>query len=179
MTSNVTLTISKLDAARRQLEVAVRLYFFEDDPVSIYTLSGAAYEVLSDIASSKGFALQTIEKSMWDRVKPGKERELHVALSRHKNFFKHADRDPDATIDFKPASVEWQLFDCCVAYSNLTGEITPLMSTLVLWWRFHNRDLIEEEHSEYRVRLERHLDYFENRRTYFAEVFPMLSQRGA
>ena len=48
------LQISKLDAARRQLEIAVRLYFAEDDPVSIHTLTSAAYQLLSDINRALG-----------------------------------------------------------------------------------------------------------------------------
>jgi hypothetical protein len=39
------LKISKLDAAKRQLEVAIRLYFYFGDPVAIHTLTAAAYNI--------------------------------------------------------------------------------------------------------------------------------------
>ena len=35
------ITVSKLDAAKRQLETVIRLYFFDGDPVSIHTLTSA------------------------------------------------------------------------------------------------------------------------------------------
>lgn len=168
------LSISKLDAARRQLEVAIRLYFFNDDPVSTYTLGAAAFGVLRDIAQAKGKTLVTAEQQMIDRVVPGKERELMAALRRHQNFFKHADRDPDATIDFNPDSIEWLLFDCTVAYAQLTAETTPLMGTFNLWWRIQHRDLIKEEYSEMRSQLDEHAEWFKSRREYLSNVLPMM-----
>jgi hypothetical protein len=41
--------VNKLEAARRQLETAITLYFAEDDEVSIATLAGAAYGLIRDI----------------------------------------------------------------------------------------------------------------------------------
>lgn len=43
------LKISKLDAAKRQLETAIRLYFNSADPVSIHTLACAAHSIISDL----------------------------------------------------------------------------------------------------------------------------------
>ena len=40
------MEVTEIDAARRQLETAVVLYFREEDPVSIHTLACAAYEIL-------------------------------------------------------------------------------------------------------------------------------------
>jgi hypothetical protein len=42
--------ITKLDAARRQLETAIKLYFDEGDPGSIQTLCSAAYNGLEQKA---------------------------------------------------------------------------------------------------------------------------------
>lgn len=169
------ISISKLDAARRQLEVAIRLYFFHDDVVSTYALGAAAYEVLGDIANAKSVALLTMEQRLLNSAVPGKERELKAALRRHQNFFKHADRDPDATIDFDPENTEFLLFDCCIAYGQLTAETPPLMGLFNLWWRFQYRHLIKEEHSEERMRLEGNAEWFSSRRTYFSKVLPILS----
>ena len=43
------LPVTKLDAARRQLETGITLWFHEMGPVSIHTLTGAAYKLLYDI----------------------------------------------------------------------------------------------------------------------------------
>lgn len=48
------LRLSKLDAARRQLETATKLYFEHGDEVSIHTLAAAAYSVIRDINEHRG-----------------------------------------------------------------------------------------------------------------------------
>ena len=40
------VSVTKLNAAERQLETAILLYFSDKDPVSIHTLCCAAYEVV-------------------------------------------------------------------------------------------------------------------------------------
>jgi len=47
-------TVSKFEAARRQLETAALLYFNEGDNVSIHTLVSAAYGILEDLAAKQG-----------------------------------------------------------------------------------------------------------------------------
>jgi len=54
MTTVQKLTISKLDAAKRQLETVIRLYFVHGDPVSIHTLTSAAYNVIRDVNKKRG-----------------------------------------------------------------------------------------------------------------------------
>jgi hypothetical protein len=48
------LPVSKFDAARRQLETAIRLYFFQGDPISIHTLASAAAQILQDLSGHRG-----------------------------------------------------------------------------------------------------------------------------
>ena len=48
------LPVSKFDAARRQLETAIRLYFFQGDPISIHTLASAAAQILHDLSRHRG-----------------------------------------------------------------------------------------------------------------------------
>ena len=48
------LTVTKLDAAKRQLETAIRLWFHDAHPVSIDTLAAAALQVLVDINTKRG-----------------------------------------------------------------------------------------------------------------------------
>ena len=51
--SNIIL-ISMLDAARRQLDTAIELWFRDSDPVSIHTLISVAYEILHDVNRARG-----------------------------------------------------------------------------------------------------------------------------
>jgi hypothetical protein len=43
------MQISKIEAARRQLDCAIRLYIADDDALSVHTLSRAAFRLLYDI----------------------------------------------------------------------------------------------------------------------------------
>jgi hypothetical protein len=51
MTKRPTLKVSKTDVAKRQIETAIRLWFFSGDPVSIHTLAAAAHQILHDLGN--------------------------------------------------------------------------------------------------------------------------------
>ena len=53
--------VSKLDAAKWQLETAIRLYFSDSDPVSIHTVTAAAYNILRDVTKQKGVELMLVK----------------------------------------------------------------------------------------------------------------------
>jgi hypothetical protein len=124
------LTISKLDAARRQLETAIRLYFHQGDPVSIHTLVAAAYNVIRDINKHRGGSKMVMKEQLFEFVKPEKRGEFHDLLNQAENFFKHADRDHDATLEFSPKEAEMLLWDACSKYWELTGEQPTALSNL-------------------------------------------------
>ena len=49
-----SITLSKLEVAEHQLNVAIRLYLDEDDFVSAITLAGAAEEILGKLLEKQG-----------------------------------------------------------------------------------------------------------------------------
>jgi hypothetical protein len=79
------LHLSKLDAALRQLETAVTLYLQSNDPISIHTLTAAAYNVLRDIKKHRGAEFQMFKDA--DMVYPEKRREFGEMLNESENFF--------------------------------------------------------------------------------------------
>jgi hypothetical protein len=48
------ITITKLDAARRQLGIAISLWFQDGDEVAIHTLACAAHQIIHDINRHRG-----------------------------------------------------------------------------------------------------------------------------
>jgi len=129
------LQISKLDAVKRQLEVAVKLFFFDGDPVSLHTLVAAAYNLLRDVNRHlKGEPLFVKEAAL-DRIRPEKRDEFYAMVNEAENFFKHADRDPGETLLFHTAQTKVLLWDACRAYRLLTEEITPTFQAFE-WWIF-------------------------------------------
>jgi len=44
------MRVTKIEAARRQIDAAIRLLFSEEDPVVIHTIASAGFRILRDIA---------------------------------------------------------------------------------------------------------------------------------
>lgn len=88
--------LAKLEVARRQLVTAIRLFFDEADSVSVYTLAQAASEVLDALCQHSG----TIRfRSEMAKATGHSERQIKAIAEFGKNFFKHADRDPEAELE--------------------------------------------------------------------------------
>ena len=143
--TSVQLQVSKLDAARRQLETAIRLYFHEADPVSIHTLTAAGYELLRHLKKKAGGELM-LKDWLLEGVKPEFRREVADSLNEAQNFFKHSDRDSSATLDFNPEQTEWLLLDACDAYRKLASELVPALRVYQLWsWTHWARRFIQDQ----------------------------------
>jgi hypothetical protein len=117
----ITETLTKLDVARRQLNEAIRMLFERRDTVATHTVASAAAQVLADLGKHHGNAGWTRNK---DIVKPGRWNEFRVAITKFETFFKHAERDPDATCDFHPESTVLSLLESVELFRILTGTFT-------------------------------------------------------
>ncbi len=144
-----SIIITKLDAAKRQLETAIRLYFREEDPVSIHTLACAAYNVIRDINRRQGGSPMLIKDEFIEvYVKPGHEREARNKLSEAENFFKHADRDHPEKIEFDPDASAFIIWDATRGYFKITREWSPLFQVFNLWFVAKNENIIKAELKE-------------------------------
>lgn len=52
--STATLHVTKLAAAKRLLQAAIRLFFMEEDELAIHTVASAAYSLLKDLKRKRG-----------------------------------------------------------------------------------------------------------------------------
>jgi hypothetical protein len=134
------IQISKLDAARRQAEVAIRLYFAEGDPVSIHTLTGAAYTLIADLSESAGHT-RTLRAQLSEALTPEGEALFRAKLAEAQNFFKHANRDGGSVLSFDARQTELILLDACLEYCRLAGESPPLLRLFVTWCALRMPDL--------------------------------------
>ena len=124
-----TLKLDKLECARRQLETAINLFFQDGDAVSIHTLTCAAYNVIRDVNNSRnGNPMFAKERYVQMGGKPSLS-----DFNEPENFFKHADRDPDDELTFKPKFTECLLVDACEKYGEITAESVPEFLVFMLW----------------------------------------------
>ena len=132
--------VSKLDAAHRQLRTAIRLFFEEGDAVSIYTLTAASHEILRSLVKSKGGASFMKDN---DFIKPGRKKEVSDFLNKPQNFFKHAGRDPNEILDFRPQGTDAWLLDCLAMYTKLSGGLKVReFWLLAIWFTVEHPDLL-------------------------------------
>lgn len=135
--------ISKIDAARRQLDTAIRLYMSGRDDVSIHTLAHAAHRVLMDVAAKKGIDGYLFGHLM-GVIKPEMKDEFLTKMNAAANFFKHADRDSGEVLEFNPEQTVFWLWDACILYQSLTGEYTDLMQCYWTWFGIQYPDAIKD-----------------------------------
>lgn len=138
-----SLHISKLDSAKRQLDVAIRLYFFSDDPVSTHTLASAAYNVIRDVTAQRTGPRMLVKDTLTQMLRPEAQELFRRKLNEAENFFKHADRDHDSTFEFFPGLTELFLLDACDQYYRLTGEATPSFKLFRGWFAANHPEFFD------------------------------------
>jgi hypothetical protein len=145
------IKISKFEAARRQLRMAIRLLFEGADPVPIHTLIGASSIVLSDLIEKK------VPDRSWDHFARQANNisasEYFRVMREAQNFLKHAKDDPDAMFDFDPTDTESLAF-CAVMNSGELGPLSMEESVLQLWYIACHDPQLEDSQSPYKEALE-------------------------
>ena len=141
---SIPIHVSKIDAARRQLRTAIRLWFYDHDPVSAHTLVSAAREIIQVILKKRNpsagaaFDLLAIVKKEY-------RNEISTALKQHANFFKHASRDPDETIEFHPGLSELFILIAVQTLSACGELLREEERAFLVWMQLHSPELLNPE----------------------------------
>ena len=84
--------------------------------------------------------------SMLQAVRPEFQSDVRKALAEAENFFKHADRDPEAALEFIPRQTELFMLEAVEAYEKLTSEKVPLFNVYRFWFLVEvGKDLVVPE----------------------------------
>jgi hypothetical protein len=130
------LSITKIEAAERQLAHAIRMFFNGEDAVSIHTLASAAYQILIDICKAKEISREIEDSAILEEL--GVKKEFMNALRIPQNFFKHAhDGEPDQTVRFKPLLSAYMLVSAAQYHYQITQY--QLRECIVLRMWFYSR----------------------------------------
>jgi hypothetical protein len=141
--------ITKTDAAERQLNTAIRLFFENRDHLSSYALSVASREVTDDVIQSRYDELYQRElarvagplkvhlsyrEQAKDFIKPEFYQDYLKLDRKWQNFLKHADHDPDAEIEpFTTKLLALVIFSAIANFILLTQRPTAEMITFLAW----------------------------------------------
>jgi hypothetical protein len=136
--------ISKLEAAHRQLRTAITLWFRDCDSVSIHALAFAAYEIFHTVSKKRDpFRRDLLLDSDW--IKDEHKRDWERLIKKEVVFFKHADRDPEAVLDFDPQLSEWFIL-YAIAARQLCGQSQSDEESSFMWWfQIHRPDLLTDK----------------------------------
>ena len=142
--------ITKLDAAERQLNTAIRLFFENRDHLSSYALTAASCEITDDLIEKQNGEVfkrelarlgdpTKVRLSFRDEfcnlIKPEHYKEALKLLRQWQNFLKHADSDPDCQMDdLRPESLALNIMFACWNFRLLTNRITEEMRKFAIWF---------------------------------------------
>ncbi|QAY97048.1 hypothetical protein CWB41_15970 [Methylovirgula ligni] len=120
-----------MEAARRQIEAAIRMTFAGADPTATHSVAAAARGIIADLAEEK-----QIESYLCftDWIAPGHESEFWNAMNHSANFLKHADRDPVEILKLDEEETDFVILFAAKWYRDLSGESNRVLSVFILWF---------------------------------------------
>jgi hypothetical protein len=134
--------ISKFDAATRQLDTAITLWFLDGDPVSSHTLACSAYQIIHDINQQKGWRDLLYDSLITkDEFRDDAKR----LLKCHYNYFKHSDKDPDGTIEFNPSITEIYILFSLFGLELFGIKHNEIRGAFIIWHAIHNPNRLTEK----------------------------------
>lgn len=136
------IQLTKIEAAKHQIESAIWLWFVDEDIVSVQTLAGAAHRLLRELAASRGTRPwplteayvrkeSTPRRTLWSEDAVG--------------YFEIAKREE--CYEVSEQWTELNLFDAVMSYGSLAPERagSALMSTFVVRFGVERQDLFVDD----------------------------------
>jgi len=125
-------TLTKIDAARRQLLTAIRLFFAEGDAVSVLSLAANAWEIVDALCGLAG--IESLSLQTEGNLREEQRLKRDYINEPYRNFFKHADRDPDASIEFNERDAEAVMMLAVEDYLRLQGAAPIEFQVYQAWY---------------------------------------------
>jgi hypothetical protein len=138
------IRLSKLDAARRQLDGAIELWFREADPIVVHAVISGAYQISQDLNAKKGNKEATLAGWAELHIKPGHAKEALQIMRKPRNFVKHADRDPDGILEFDHRATPYEILLTLHGLRALDGQTSDLQTAFVFWICVNKPNLVLE-----------------------------------
>ena len=136
------IIVTKLDAARAQIAEAITLWFRDGSPIAVHTLVAAAHEIVHAIYIQRGFVDLMFDS---DNIKDEFRAYWVGRLRSTANFFKHADRDPDAVLEFDPDINELHILFTLVGLHRMKEVIPREGNYFARWLNVHRPNLLKRD----------------------------------
>jgi hypothetical protein len=136
------LQVTKLDAAREQLQEAITLFFEDRSAIAVHTLVLSAHQVLHDYTDRKASMIKN------DRALNENGQSIIQRYNKEFNFFKHAKGDRDATLAFHPELHTFFLADALHLFAAATGEWPLAHKVFNFWFILKRPNMVESERAK-------------------------------
>jgi hypothetical protein len=130
-----TVKVSKLDAASRQIDIAIEMLFYKADPIAVHTLAGAASAITSNLIE------HLKPDQSWDtaaqKANGLSATDYFEIMRKTQNFLKHAKDDPEAVHEFATSDTEAMIFWSVMNLGPLLldrGQRLTLPQSLYQYW---------------------------------------------
>jgi hypothetical protein len=175
--------VNKEEAALRQIESAIMLWFQSEEPVSVHTLAVAGNDCYRAMARHKGGATALVKNWFDQQSNAARKAILHA-----QEFFKHGFKALTGRTSFSPLYGELLILEAASIHEELNGKMTWLMLAFTL--RFcgenphivggGNRDRVRDiihAHSIHGIEVD---ELFKlNRRGFLAKIGPAINQNSS
>jgi hypothetical protein len=115
---------------RRQLRVAIRLFFERKDLIAVHTLTAAARGILRELARSH--EIEGIDTTI-QKLSPETQKTLRRVFNEPQNFFKHADKDPNSKLKFPYGTTQILLSEAAMLCYALSANPSAEVRMMVTW----------------------------------------------
>jgi len=134
--------ITNLEAATRQLDTAISLWFTNSDTISIHTLACSAYQTIHDMNKKKGHKDPLYDSHV---VNDEYRREMVNLLEKNYDLFKHAEKDLDGLIEFDETSAEVFILFSILGLELLGIKHSDIRDAFIIWDAITNPERLTEK----------------------------------
>lgn len=125
--------VEKFKVAEEQLITAIDLFFNNKSEISVHTLVRAAHEIFDKLCEHKNLQRGVVYEGM-KGISGEKKKLVFNKINEAKNFFKHADKDPEAKITWNPELSTYYIWDATSLYNRLNNEKIPYEILIFSAW---------------------------------------------
>jgi hypothetical protein len=141
--AKIHLNIDRRNMLREEIDSSIYLYF-EEQFIGAHVLLWASNDVMRPLLKREGKI--SFADEMEGCLKPEAVKSWRDLIRRDYNYFKHADRDPDAILErFSPWVTGVQMLIAALDYRNLYGKVTVPMMMGVSWCLARNQKFVAPE----------------------------------
>ena len=129
-----------MDAARRQIDTAIRMTFANEDPVAIHSVVAAGHRIIRDICELRGDVESYLRFTDW--IEPKFEREFWRHMNASANFLKHAESDSNSVHELDDEAADYMIVFASKWYGDLGYTRSREMNTFATWWAIQRPEQI-------------------------------------